>query len=219
MAGLLSGIGNMFSSFFHPEKGYEEAEKEFRRAWEESRGRQQPFVDQGQAQYGNLMGAEGALLDPESLLGKWIKGYEMSPYAKQSFENAKSAGLDSASSQGLLGSSAALNNIQSSASNIMNADRSQYLNDLMQKYLAGVGIGQNIYGIGANTAGELGREGLEYGRDIAGTRYGAENAPGNLLGNLIKLGADIYTGGKGGYFNNPGSLPSASARGTSSIAA
>lgn len=200
MAGLLSGIGNMFSSFFHPEKGYEEAEKEFRRAWDESRNRQQPFVNQGQEQYGNLMGAENALLNPETLLNKWISGYEESPYAKKSFENARESGLNAASSQGLLGSSTATQNIQNSASNIMNADRSQYLNDLIQKYLAGVNIGQNIYGIGANTAGELGREGLEYGRDIGGARYGSRNAPGNLLSNLINTAANIYTGGKSGLF-------------------
>ena len=155
----------------------------------------QPFINQGQAQYGNLMGAENALLNPETLLKKWMSGYEESPYAKQSMANARSGGLDAASSMGLMGSSSAINNIQNSASNIMNQDRSQYLNDLMQKYMSGVGIGQNIYNQGAGMAGQFGQLAHGFGQDIGGAAYGARNAQGNLLGNLINMGANIYTGG------------------------
>lgn len=190
----MAGLGDMISSFFSPEEGYEEAEKVFREFWNEAKKTQQPFINQGQEQYGNLMGAENALLNPETLLAKWMKGYEESPFAKKSFENARSGGLNAASSMGLLGSNAAINNIQQSSSDIMNKDRSEFLRDLMQKYLAGVGIGQNIYGIGANSASNLGQLAHGFGQDIGGAAYGAANAPGNLLGNLLNLGANIYTG-------------------------
>jgi hypothetical protein len=196
--GFLGGVGNMLNSFFHPERGYEEAEDQLRQFWDQISGKLQPWINQGQEQYGPLMGAERALLDPESLLSKWMKGYETSPYAKQSLENARSSGLDAASAQGLLGSSAATQNIQNSASNIMNADRQSYLNDLMQKYLSGVGIGQNIYGVGAGLTGEYGRLGSQFGSNIAGARYGRENAPGNLLEKLLALvtnAATAYFGG------------------------
>ena len=191
---IAQGIfGGGLNSFMHPEKGYEAGEDELRKFWQQASGAMQPYMNQGQAQYGNLMGAQNALLDPEGLLGKWMKNYETSPYAKQSMANAQSSGLDAASAQGLLGSNAATSNIQNSSNYLMNQDRSQYLNDLMQKYMSGVGIGQNIYGIGANMAGQYGGLAHGFGQDIAGARYGRENAPGNLLGNLINTGANIYT--------------------------
>lgn len=193
-------IGNMLESFFHPEKGYEEAEREFRKAWEQSRATQQPFINQGQSMFPGLQGAYGALLDPEGLLNKWMSGYQTSPYAKQSIANATQSGLDAASQQGLLGSSAATQNIQNSANYLMNKDRQAYLDDLMKKYMEGVGLGKDIYGIGANMAGELGRQGMEFGRDIGGAKQWEFNAPGNLLGRLINMGANIYTGGKTGLF-------------------
>ena len=195
---MFSGIGNMFSSFMHPEKGYEDAEKQFRKFWEEAKGNMQPFINQGQAQYGNLMGAENALLNPETLLKKWMSGYEESPFAKQSMANARSGGLDAASSMGLMGSSSAIGNIQNSASNIMNQDRSEYLKDLMDKYIHGVDIGKSIYGTGANIASQFGQLAHGFGQDIGGAAYGSANAPGNLLGNLINMGANIYSGGKAG---------------------
>ncbi len=195
----------MLSSFLNPQKGYEDAEKVFRNFYDQSRGNMQPFIDQGKAQYGNLSGAEGALLDPESLLKKWMSGYQESPYAKQSMANARSGGLDAASSMGLLGSSSAINNIQNSASDIMNKDRSSYLQDLMDKYMKGVGIGQDLYGTGANMASQFGQLAHGFGQDIGGASYGAANAPGNLLGNLINMGANIYTGGGYGAAKKAGS--------------
>jgi hypothetical protein len=202
MADIFGGIGNMFDSFFHPEQGYEDAEKVFRQFWNEAKARQDPYARHGEEQYGNLMGAEKSLLDPESLLRKWMEGYETSPYAKQSIANARSSGLDAASSQGLLGSSAATNNIQNSANYLMNKDRSEYLNDLMKKYMSGVDLGRDIYGKGAGIAESMGRQGLEFGRDIGGATYGAKNAPGNLLGQLLSMAANgagnYFTGGSSG---------------------
>ncbi|HWY34740.1 MAG TPA: hypothetical protein VNX68_08840 [Nitrosopumilaceae archaeon] len=200
----MAGIGDMLSSFFSPEEGYEEAEQILRQFWNEAKKTQQPFINQGQEQYGNLMGAENALLDPQSLLAKWMGGYEASPYAKRSMENARAGGLDAASSMGLLGSNAAINNIQQSSSDIMNKDRSEYLQDLMYKYLSGIGIGENIYGTGANMAANLGNLSQGFGQNIAGARYGAKNAPGNLLGNLLSMAANAAA--KGGAFGAGGAF-------------
>lgn len=198
----MAGIFDMISSFFSPEKGYEKAGDEWRKAWEESQGYQRPYWQQGLDQYGKLTGAQGELLDPTGLLDKWISKYSMSPYAKQMQAEAQEKGLGAASSMGLTGSSAALSNIQKGASEIMNKDRQQFLNDLMQKYLAGIGIGQNIYGIGAQTGRSLGEQGMQYGRGAAEMAYGAENAPGNLLERLLSMGANVagnyFTGGASG---------------------
>lgn len=206
---FISGIpvvGNAIDSMLHPERGYEMAGNQMKNMWQQIQGfnnqglaLQQPFQTAGVAQTPILNNAENALLNPSQLLGQWMDSYSMSPYAKTSISNATNAGLDAASSMGLMGSSPALKNIQQSASDIMNADRQQYLNDLMQKYMTGIGIGQNIYGIGGQTAGNmgtnlsnLGRTGLSVGESLGQAAYGTQNAPGDLLKNLLAMGAKMY---------------------------
>lgn len=195
-------LSDIFHSFLNPEEGYEEAAKKMQEAWQQSQGFQQPFLDAGKNQIGTLTGAENSLLDPSSLLGKWMESYKMSPYAQRSMENAKESGLGAASSMGLMGSSAALNNIQQSSSDIMNADRSQYLNDLMQKYMTGIGIGQNMFNTGAATAGNMGNQGLNVGENLGAAAYGEKNAPGNLLKDILAMGAKAaaayFSGGASG---------------------
>lgn len=191
----LSGIpvvGNAIDSFLHPEEGYKDAAKKMEQAWRQAQGFQEPYRQAGLDQMGRLNSAENALLDPSALLGKWMEGYQTSPFAQKSIQNATASGLDAASSMGLMGSSPALKNIQTSAGDIMNADRQQYLNDLMQKYMAGIGIGQNMYGIGASTAGNMGNQAIGVGENLGQAAYGARNAPGDMLKNLLAMGAKMY---------------------------
>jgi hypothetical protein len=188
----------MFNSMLHPEKGYDAAAEQMRKYWEESKGFEKPYMEAGNAQLPTLTGAEGALLDPSSLLAKWMSTYETSPYAKQSMSNAKSAGLDAASSMGLLGSSPAINNIQNSSSAIMNQDRQNYLSDLMQKYMTGIGIGSDIYGKGAEAAGNLSKGALGVGENMGQAAFGKQNAPGDLLKNMLAMGAKMFMASQGG---------------------
>jgi hypothetical protein len=166
------------------------------KAWREAQGFQMPYSQGGLRQLPQLQGAENALLDPSKLLADWMSKYQMSPYAKASMGNAKEAGLDAASNMGLMGSSTALNNIQQSSSDIMNADRSNFLNDLMQKYMAGIGIGQNIYNTGAATAGNLGKESLGVGENLGAAAYGKANAPGDLLKQMLAMAAEAAMQGQ-----------------------
>lgn len=196
------GIGSMINSFLNPQDAYKDAEDQIQKGWQQAQGYESPFVNQGQAQYGNLMGAEGALLNPAQLENQWTQQYQTSPYAQQMLQQNKAQGLDAASSMGLMGSSGALNNIQVGAGNIVNQDRQQFLNDLMQKYMTGVGIGQNIYGTGATAAGNLASGALQTGENMAGLKYGEEAAPGQMFGNLLgtglNLGLNYATGGLSG---------------------
>jgi hypothetical protein len=190
----VSGYNN-FDSFLHPERGYQAAEDAQRQSWMEAQGFLNPYNQAGKDQLGRLTGAEDQLLHPDQLLNQWTQGYSESPFAKQLKEQASNAGLESASQQGLLGSSAAVSNVQSSASNIMNAERNQYLQDLMQKYMVGIGVGQNIYNTGANAAGALASGSLQNGQNIAQARFGQKNAPGDLFGKLAGTAIGAYSGG------------------------
>ncbi len=185
----MSWLGSSIDSFLNPGKGYKDASKALEKAWNEAKELQEPYRQAGLDQLGTLTGAESALLDPSKLLADWMSTYETSPYAQKSMENATASGLDAASSMGLMGSSAAINNVQNSAGYIMDQDRDKYLNDLMQKYMTGIGIGQNIYGIGANTAGNMGQQAMSMGQGMGQAAYGQQAAPGNQLMNLISMGA------------------------------
>jgi len=200
--GILDGIGDMVSGFFNPGKGYKDARKEMERKWNEAKGFQQPYNQAGIDQLGRLNNAENSLLDPSKLLADWMSKYTESPYAKKSMENAKESGLDAASSMGLMGSSPALQNIQNSSSDIMNKDRQGFLQDLMQKYMAGIGVGQNIYNQGATTAGNMGNQAVGVGGNTADMAYGQGNAPGNFLRDWLatgaKVGMSMFGGGMGG---------------------
>lgn len=180
--GVIGSIENGFNSFMNPQKGYEDAMKQYQQYFQQAQGGLAPWMQNGMNQYGRLNEQVNELGDPAALEGKWASGYSESPYAQQLTKEATSSGENAASSMGLLGSSAALGNIQKSAGNIMQSDRQNYMNDLMQKYMASVGIGQNLYGVGAGAAGQMSGNALNAGENMAGLQYGATNAPGAMFG-------------------------------------
>ena len=142
------------------------------------------------------------LKNPGALQDEWSKGYTESQYAKNLEGGAKERGQEDASSMGLMGSSAALSNIQNSSSNIMEKDRQQYMNDMMQKYMTGLGIGQNVYGTGANMASQGAQAAQQQGENNAGLQFGKYNAGPNMLGNMggkmMDMIMQYMTGGFGG---------------------
>jgi len=180
-----------FDSFFHPERAYKKAEEPVNQAYNEAKGYQDPYFQQGQAQYQRLNDATGALLNPVELENRWAQSYEQSPYAQQLLRQNQEAGQEAASAMGLGGSSAALGNIQTGAGNIVSQDREKFMKDLMEKYLAGIGLGQNIYGQGAAAGTNLSNLATGHGTALAGLEYGRQAAPGQLFGRLLGAGAGL----------------------------
>jgi hypothetical protein len=189
------------SNFLHPGRPYSAAEDQMRDYYNQAQGAYQPYIQQGQAAYGGLSSAMDALLNPEKLQAKWMESYETSPQAQQAMARAREQGLGAASAMGLMGSSAALKGIEGQAGQIASADRQQYLNDLMQKYMAGAGIGQNIYGTGASMTGQYGQNAMNMGNIMGGLEAARQQAGSGLLGNLLGAGANLglnyLTGGFG----------------------
>lgn len=187
--------------FLNPGKGYKEAGKEYEKYYNQAKNFQMPYYQSGIDQIQKLMDAENRLLNPADLQSEWSKGYETSPYAKQLQQEASSQGLDAASSMGLLGSSTALSNIQQGSSNIMQRDRDKYMNDLMEKYMKGIGIGQNMYGTGAGAASNIAGNAMNQGNRMGEAAYGQNNAMGDWLRTIMNQGMKgaigYYTGGMG----------------------
>lgn len=176
---------NMISSFLHPERGYQDANQQMQQFYNQAQGYQQPFMNQGQQAYGDLYSAMKALLDPEKLQSEWTEGYETSPAAIQAKDLAEQSGLNAASAMGLMGSRPALDAIHTGSSNISLADRQNYLNDLMLKYMQGAGVAGGIYNTGANAATNLSQNAMNMGQNSAQLAFGEENAPGDMFSNLL----------------------------------
>lgn len=189
------------SNFLNPGRPYQAAEDQMRQYYEQAQGRYQPYIQQGQEAYGGLSAAMDALLNPAKLQAQWAESYETSPQAQQAMAQAREQGLGAASAMGLMGSSAALKGIEGQAGQIASADRQQYLNDLMQKYMAATGIGQNIYGTGASMAGQAGQNAMNMGNIMGGLEAARQQAGSGFLGNLLGTGANLglnyLTGGFG----------------------
>lgn len=191
-------IGGKFDSFMHPEKGYKKGQEQLDKYYQQGQGYLQPYNQFGQDAYGNYSDAMKKLLDPAALQNEWAKGYTESDAAKNTAMMAKENGLDAASSLGLNGSNTALNAIQGGTTNIGLQDRQNYMNDLMQKYLAGAGIAGNIFNTGAGAAGSQSNNAMNMGGNSAQMAFGQQNAPGDLFGKLLGTGIGIATGGAGG---------------------
>lgn len=181
----------MIDDFVNPASGYNAASDQMHKSWDQTQSFERPYWQNGLDQYGRLNTAENNLLDPETLQNKWAGNYSMSPYALSMQRHATNAGLDAASSMGLMGSSAAVGNIQQSAGDIMQSDRQQYMNDLMQKYMTGIGIGQNIYNTGAQMAGIMGNQSQDYGQNMGRMAYGRATAGRDMYGKMTGIAGDM----------------------------
>lgn len=186
------------SSFLSPQKGYEAGQKQLDKYYGQAQGALDPYNQQGQQQYGNLNEYINKLMNPGALQDEWIKSYQESDSLHNTQDRAQQHGLDAASSMGLMGSSPALNSIQAGTTQIGLDDRQNYLDNLMQKYMAGAGLSQGIYGQGANAAGQMGQNAMNMGQNSAQMAYNQKNAGGNMMSGLIGLGGSILGSALGG---------------------
>ena len=60
------GLFGMANSFFNPQQGYEDADEQLKKSWNEAKGYQQPFQQAGANEIGRLTDATGKLLDPKN---------------------------------------------------------------------------------------------------------------------------------------------------------
>ena len=190
------------SDFLHPNRGYDAAQNEMNRYFNMGKDVLNPYQQHGLDSYNGLSEVMNKLLNPSQLQDEWMKNYKESEYAKKAEDMATQHGLNAASSMGLMGSTPALQAIQAGTSQIASQDQQKYLDDLMQKYLAGAGIGQGLYNTGAGSASQLMQQMMNMGRDSGQLQYSRHNAGSgilqDLLGRLLGAGGSAlskYLGG------------------------
>lgn len=186
------------TSFLHPEKSYEKAQEQLEKYFQQGQNYLSPYNKNGLEAYGKYSGAMDRLLNPMQLQDEWSKGYQESDLAKQNEAMATQHGLNAAQQLGLGGSQPALNAIQSGTSGIVARERQQYLDDLMKKYLAGIGIGQDIYSKGENSANSMSQNAMNMGQNEAQLEFNKNNAQGDLFGKLLGAGTGLIGSTLGG---------------------
>lgn len=175
----------MLSSFLHPERGYAKGQEQLDQYYNNAQDLLRPYQNQGQEAYGHLNTAMQRLLNPAELHGDFANSYQESPMARIAAERAQNSGLRAASSMGMMGSTPALQAIQSGGAAIGAQDQERYIDRMIQQYLQGAGLAQGIYGQGANMAGQMGQNAMNMGQNSAEMAYGKQNAPGQLFGNIL----------------------------------
>ena len=191
------------SSFLHPEKGYKAAQEQLDKYYQQAQGNLQPYNQNGLDTYGKYSSAMDKLLNPAALQDEWSKNYKESDLAKQNEAMASQSGLNAAQQMGLGGSAPALQAIQSGTSGIVAQDRQKYLDDLMQKYMTGIGIGSDIYGKGASAANSMSQNAMTQGQNSAQTQFNKKNAQGDMFGKLLGYGTGLVGSALGGGGWNP----------------
>lgn len=186
------------SSFLHPEKGYQEAQNQLKNYFNEAQSQLQPYNNAGLEQYGNLKEMIDSFMNPGKLQDQWIKDYTESESTKNAENMASEHGLNAASSMGLLGSNTALNALQKGTTGIGLDARQKYLDDMMQKYMAGANLASSIFGTGSNTANNMANNTMNMGNNMAQIKFGETNSPGSSFGNLLGLGGSIAGSALGG---------------------
>lgn len=176
------------TQLFNPGKGYAQAQQTSNNYYNQAQGNLNPYAQGGVAANDKLNQFLESLSNPGKLQSEWSQGYEESPYAKQLEQGSIDRGLNAAGSMGLMGSSAALNNIQEEGSDIMQKDRQNYMKDMMEKYLQGIGIASNQFGTGASAANQQSQNNMNQGTTEANLNFGKYNAgPSMITGTLSAL--------------------------------
>lgn len=202
----------MISSFLNPDDAYEKSQDALRNQWGETKEFLAPFREKGLEQYPQISEAIKRLMSGD-LQNDWISKYDTSSYAQRVMDMEKQKALEAASSMGLMGSSGALNNIQQGSADIQSKDRQQFLNNLMQEYMSGLGLSSNLYNTGAGVSSNLAGLGSQYGQNYAGLEYGKQAAPGQLFGQLLGAAIGAGTGMGGGGMGGFGGMSSMSGGG------
>jgi hypothetical protein len=199
-----------FSEMMHPGRSYDKAQAAKDAYYNSSQGTRQPYIDRGERGGKSLEDMMNKLMNPGELQDEWSKNYKTSDYAKQLQEQSQTGGLDAASAMGLGGSSAALTNIQKGSNDIVSKDRQSYMDDMMKKYMAAMGIGGNLYGTGANAAENNARGQENQGEWTANNNFNKNQSGANMMQQILAMfGGSALGGGKGGAqpWQDPGSLP------------
>jgi hypothetical protein len=116
-----------------------------------------PYINQGNAQYGNLNNQYNQLMnDPGRRMNEIGRGYQQSPGFQFALQQALQGGNHAAAAGGMAGSPQHEQQNMQMATGMANQDYNQYLQNAMGMYNTGLQGSHNIYNTGANAGIHMG---------------------------------------------------------------
>jgi hypothetical protein len=187
-SGLSSFFGGLFGDSGEP---YKDAMKQYQEWANKAQGVQQPYLDAGKRGMGNFEDWLGGIKDPSSFINHLMNGYQESPWAKFSQDQATRAAQNQGSASGLTGSTPLMQFAQQNAQNISSQDMNQWLSHVLginTQYGTGESDlmhgGQNSANALTNMYGDLGRQ---MGDAAYGRRAGEQQDRNNMWGGLFDM--------------------------------
>lgn len=167
-AGLFGGL------FGHSDKPYDQAMQQYQQWGNQASIPQQPYFNAGAGAIGNYQNWLQGQSDPSGYINNLMGQYKESPNAHYMQEQAMRAGQNSASANGLLGSTPMMQQMQQNAANISSQDQNQWLQNVLginTQY----GQGQNnLMQGGQNSANALSNLFNQMGQRMGEAAYGKE---------------------------------------------
>lgn len=137
----------------------------------------QPYIDQGQAQYGKLNDQYGQLMnDPGGRLNQIGAGYHQSPGFQFALQQALQGAGHAAAAGGMAGSPQHEQQNMGIATGLADQDYNQWLGNALGMYKTGLAGGQSIYNTGAQTGMAAGEDMASYFANRAKLQYEGQNA-------------------------------------------
>jgi hypothetical protein len=145
----------------------------------------QPYIDQGQSQYGNLNNQYGQLMnDPGGRLNQIGQGYHQSPGFQFAMQQALQGGNHAAAAGGMAGSPQHEQQNMTLATNLANQDYNQWMQNALGMYGKGLSGSQSIYDTGAKTGISMGEDMASYLANKAKLQYEGQNAENEHQGGM-----------------------------------
>lgn len=193
-----SGIGSLFAQ--NPANAANQYYNQVPGALNQAYG---PYMGYGPWAGGQLQGQIGNLLsNPGGFINQIGAGYQQSPGFQWQLNQALQAGNQAAGAGGMAGSPMAQQNAMTTATGLANQNYQQYMQNALGAYGLGFGGAQNMYGTGAQLAGQ-------YGSDMASSLMNQGNLAyaGAINQNQARAGGiGSILGGIGGLFSGSGGV-------------
>ena len=192
-----SGLGHLLGGLFgHSGKPYHEAQKQYQDYYNRSTGRQQPYDQAGRNALQQQQEWLDKQKDPSKFINDTMNQYTESPYSHYLQQQSLRAGQNEASSDGTLGSTPMMQQLQQNAANISQQGQNDWLNHVLginTQYGQGQ---QNMINVGQNAANNLSNLDSQMGSNMAEQQYNKTRAKQQDFWNTIGGGIGML----GGFF-------------------
>lgn len=191
------GLGSMLGGLFgHSERPYDKAMEQYEKYGNLARQQQQPYMQAGQQAIPQYQSWLQGQQDPSGFINNLMQNYQESPYTNYLQQQAMRAGQNSASANGMLGSSPMMLQQQQNAANISQQGMNDWLSNVLgintqygqgQQYLmqGGQGAANNLSQLYSNLGNQMGEQSYNREGNKQNSFWNALGGVGSMIGSFF----------------------------------